>query len=367
MKEVRHILISRCIYSGISEEIHSCSLHGFGDASEKAYCAVVYLVMNTSSGTYVRLMSSKTRVSPINKTTIPRLELLSGLILARLMSSVKEALSKQITIIETHLWLDSITAIYWIKGSREWKQFVQNRVAEILQLTDRSMWHHCPGKENPADIGSRGEHAKALRDSKLWWDGPYWLKKPKEWPNQSQTEDVPEECVDEMKGRPQNRDIMNTATLLVTANELDLEKVIKTSDYSSAERLFRVTALVLRFINKLKVASKGQSERGVTPDVSELTEVELANAENVWLKDAQKSVKFQANYRRLQHELGLFEDENGVLRCNGRVANAEIPEQSKFPAFVPRESGLVRLLVMGSHRAVHHCKIGSTLAELRSY
>ena len=48
-------------------------------------------------------------------------------------------LQSQVQIDKTYLWLDSKTAIYWIKGSKEWKQFVQNRVNEILSLTEESM------------------------------------------------------------------------------------------------------------------------------------------------------------------------------------------------------------------------------------
>ena len=91
---------------------------------------------------------------------------------------MKEALQSQVQIDKTYLWLDSKTAIYWIKGSKEWKQFVQNRVTEILTLTEESMWNHCPGTENPADIGSRGESAFKLKGSQLWWKGPPWLSEP---------------------------------------------------------------------------------------------------------------------------------------------------------------------------------------------
>ena len=110
---------SRCLYDGVEEVVSSYTLHGFGDASEKAYCAVVYLLLETSSGNYPVLLTSKTRVAPLAKQSIPRLELLSGVILARLVSSVKEALQLQVQIDKTYLWLDSKTAIYWIKGSKE--------------------------------------------------------------------------------------------------------------------------------------------------------------------------------------------------------------------------------------------------------
>ena len=111
-------------------------------------------------------------------TTDETLELLSGVILAKLASSMKEALQSQVQIDKTYLWLDSKTAIYWIKGSKEWKHFVQYRVAEILTLTEESMWNHCPGTENPPDIGSQGESAFKLKGSQLWWKGPPWLSEP---------------------------------------------------------------------------------------------------------------------------------------------------------------------------------------------
>ena len=87
LQEVQRVLVPRCVYAGLEEEIVSCTIHGFGDASEKAYCAVVYLVLEASSGYHPVLLSSKTRVAHLSKQSIPRLQLLSGVILARLVSS----------------------------------------------------------------------------------------------------------------------------------------------------------------------------------------------------------------------------------------------------------------------------------------
>ena len=53
--------------------------------SEVAYAGVVYLRIVTSKGAYTRLIMSKTRVAPLAKQTIPRLELLAALILSRLV------------------------------------------------------------------------------------------------------------------------------------------------------------------------------------------------------------------------------------------------------------------------------------------
>ena len=95
---------------------------------------VVYLRIEMSKGAYTRLIMSKTRVAPLAKQTIPRLELLAALILSRLVYRVRVALLPVIEVDEVFCWTDSMTTLHWIKGvGREYKQFVENRVKEICQ------------------------------------------------------------------------------------------------------------------------------------------------------------------------------------------------------------------------------------------
>ena len=61
----------------------------------------------------------------------------------------------QVEIEEIRYWSDSKTALCWIENRGEWKQFVRHRVNEILKLTDKTEWGHCPGKQNPADLGKK--------------------------------------------------------------------------------------------------------------------------------------------------------------------------------------------------------------------
>ena len=70
----------RCVYAGLEEGATSYTIHEFGDASEKAYCAVVYLVLEASGDYFPVLLSSNTRVAPLTRQSIPRLEILSGVI-----------------------------------------------------------------------------------------------------------------------------------------------------------------------------------------------------------------------------------------------------------------------------------------------
>ena len=78
--------LPRCYFQGVSDRVISCSLHGFGDASSKAYAAVIYLHITTTTGSYLKFLASKSRVAPLKHESIPRLELLAALILARLIT-----------------------------------------------------------------------------------------------------------------------------------------------------------------------------------------------------------------------------------------------------------------------------------------
>ena len=74
------------------------SLQGFCDASKVAYAAVVYLLVKSTEVCYTRLVACKTRVAPTHAQTIPCLELLSAVLLSKLMASVSSALSTRLEL-----------------------------------------------------------------------------------------------------------------------------------------------------------------------------------------------------------------------------------------------------------------------------
>lgn len=138
-----------------SEKNDRIELIGFSDASLKAYAAVIYMRVWKNGVPNISLVTSKTRVAPIIKLTLPKLELSAALLLARLMATVKRALNVQID--KTFYFSDSEVTLAWIRGeSNRWKIFVANRVKEICQLSDKNDWRYVPSKENSADCASRG-------------------------------------------------------------------------------------------------------------------------------------------------------------------------------------------------------------------
>ena len=356
LKEVRSVHVPRCIYSGISEKVVSYELHGFGDASDRAYCAMVYLVCVTHSRRHLRLMASKTRVAPLAKQVTARLELMAGRITAQLKDAVEKALQTRIAINSAHLWLDSITALYWIKGEKEWSQFVQNRVNEILRLTTREQWNHCPGVENPADLGSRGVTATTIKNSSMWWQGPEWLSRmPDEWPSMN-VEPTPESQVEIRASRRVN------TLLAVEKKKCSIASIIDVNAYSSCTKLFRVTAYVYRFARNLKLKVKKVKNLAF----GNLTATEVDEAENLWVKEAQSGLTDQKNFTQIKRDLGLYSDEDSVIRCRGRIPETVMEYKEKHPAFLPRDHHLTNLVIEQCHKRVHHCGVRETLTELRT-
>ena len=75
--KMKRIVLPDCYFCNIREKVISSAIYGFCDASKMAYAGVTYLVVKTTGNSYVRFLASNTAVAPIDKQSIPRLELLS--------------------------------------------------------------------------------------------------------------------------------------------------------------------------------------------------------------------------------------------------------------------------------------------------
>ena len=143
-------------------------MHGFSNASGRAYAAVVYLCVNNKKRSVV-LVASKTKVAPVKQVLLPRLELCAARLLSKLVKHVQDVLTLSCPV---HLWSDSTITLAWIHGHpTRWKTYVSNRVSEIQRLLPDAIWHHVSSKQNPADCASRGLTATELKSHDLWWMG----------------------------------------------------------------------------------------------------------------------------------------------------------------------------------------------------
>ena len=146
LEGTRPVHIPRFYWPGNDASLTTYRLCGFCDASIRAYAAIVYLVPVTGEAFPPCLVCSKTRVLPLQRLTFPRIELLSTVLLARLIHSATEALSTKLNLEDLICFTDSMISYYWIRGlEKGWRPFVQNRVNEVRRLVSPSQWRHCPG------------------------------------------------------------------------------------------------------------------------------------------------------------------------------------------------------------------------------
>ncbi|XP_065211063.1 uncharacterized protein LOC135839114 [Planococcus citri] len=161
-------------------------LHGFSDASSRAYGAVLYLRAISGKEVQVHLLCSKSRVAPLKEISIPRMELLAAELLAEMAHEVALDLSVRVNIASIRLWSDSKIALSWIgTQSYKWSVFVAHRVTKIQSLSKNSQWDYVESTSNPADVLSRGANPIDLcKPNHVWFFGPTWLRNSTSpWPD----------------------------------------------------------------------------------------------------------------------------------------------------------------------------------------
>ena len=95
---------------------------------------------------------AKGRLAPTSTISIPRLELQSAVLAARLTKTIKKELRIHISSVE--YYSDSMIVIKQLLSSHlERPMFVKGRLDEILRHSKKKEWSHIDGKDNVADDG----------------------------------------------------------------------------------------------------------------------------------------------------------------------------------------------------------------------
>ncbi|XP_055918357.1 uncharacterized protein LOC129950441 [Eupeodes corollae] len=211
-------------------------VHGFSDASNSAYSAVLYYRCIKDDNISINLITAKTKVAPIKQVSLPRLELCAAVLLAKLFKKFMTAIESQSLNIKPYFWTDSKVVLAWIHALPiRWKTFVANRVTEVQEMTNISDWYHVRSEDNPADCASRGVQPYDLQNHALWWHGPKWLSLPfSKWPNQRVSD-----CQTELEKKAD----ANSLSANVTPT---FDLLLK---YSSLNKLLRVTSYIKRLFN----------------------------------------------------------------------------------------------------------------------
>ena len=354
LSQLINLELPRCYY--LNEPTNEVSLHGFSDASDKAYGAVIYV-----RATYarhpptVRLVVAKNRVVPLKeKRTTPELELCGAVLLSELLQTVQQTLDLEPN--QVNAWSDSTTVLCWLKSvPTKYKIFVGNRITAATDCFSPSIWHHVPTDENPADLASRGTSAGELKGNMLWWNGPSWLsEEPIIRPRQPQDAELAAESQVGMK-----------ASCLPISVAAPPSSVWVEGRFRSHHKLIKVTAWLIRAASNFKLIGQPKNK-----DAS-LTVAEVEEAERFLIKRAQQRA-FPAEIMALSQSpphiisksstirsLHPFLGRDGLLQLGGRLSHADVIYSQKHPIILSAKDELTRRIFEQTHVTMCHC--GPTL------
>ncbi|XP_018398110.1 PREDICTED: uncharacterized protein LOC108776097 [Cyphomyrmex costatus] len=353
--ELNNLSIPRCVGS---LDDGAVQLHGFCDASQRAYGACIYIRSRDSqSGFSVNLLCSRTRVAPLKAVSLPRLELCAALLLSQLLNKVRASVDLQ--SVEIFLWSDSMVTLHWISSiSRKWGVFVANRIGEIQGLTQRSNWRHVPSSANPADLLSRGVQPRDLLNSSLWWRGPEFLMLDSDsWPSCDLSI---EEC-DVPKLKRSELQKLISAPVVIDGTLLNL-----IDRFSNLNKICRIVAYCLRcFKSRSRVCAGAGlvvSHHETSAALNALCRIVQGC---VFCNEITLLIKGAPLGSSPLVSLSPFLDDQGLLRVGGRLKNSQLTYDACHQILLPKNHRLTQLIIQQEHVRGLHAGLQGTIAAVR--
>ncbi|EFO94108.1 hypothetical protein CRE_11624 [Caenorhabditis remanei] len=364
----------------------------FSDASHDIYAALCYAnFIRDGQPPVTQLLASKNKVKPSKelKWTIPKLELLGIVCASNLARSIIAEL--RVPIAKVRLFTDSSCALYWILSGQNTRQWVANRTGEIkanqarlLECNIETTIHHCPTKENPADLATRGMTTTELQNSSLWFNGPEFLQKDHdEWPCMINgtvscpaefQELVYAEIIDpatqkrkkplmEKAAPPECNESVMSMTATIASGEKQPSFIPFTAT-NSLSKLVTVVTIILRTFSK--TLKKKQWE---TPLMKEFT----ASEDPVHQAKVARFLIIKEHYKDAEY-LGLkfpsslspYMDSDGLYRVQRQIDSPVLPQEAHRPILIHHDHQLAKLIVLETHEINGHLPENYTRAVLRT-
>ena len=363
---LRNWRIQRQFFNGKWNDVISVTIHSFGDSSEKAFGACVYLELKTSTQSSFTFVLSKAKVCPLKRVTLPRLELLASVLAAQLAVVVAKAL--HIDPIYCKCWTDSTVVLNWIKSNpSKLKTFVANRCDRIHHLVPPSQWGLISGTLNPADLLTRGITATSLITDRTWLFGP------SEIPTR---EDVEIEDLSAYEQETKKSVCMSTA-------HSNHDLILPIKKWSKYKKALLIVVYCMRFIQVVKNKSRRKDQlqlgnvdlKDVVDKIPKPSTQEFQNAEKILIRRIQEDSytdeiellrkSEQISPRSSIYKLSPFLDSEGFIRVGGRLDYAEMTYSEKHPILIPK-GHLSYLIFDAEHKLLKHAGVNAMLVSVRN-
>ncbi|XP_062566124.1 uncharacterized protein LOC134228483 [Saccostrea cucullata] len=318
-------------------------LHVFSDASEKAISAVVYLRTVSSSGDIqVGFIIGKSKIAPLQSTTIPRLELCAAVLGTELAQIVIRHLD--IDPDSANYYTDSKVVLGYLNNqTRRFYNYVSNRVSVIHRRSKPQQWSFVPTSQNPADIGTRCLTSVEQLAERDWLRGPPLLRSPQ-----------PDEEILTFPLISPDMDKEIRPEVNVKKTEIHTPLVTRFEHFSTWKSLVRAITNLKKIckLRKGNINSPSQS-------VKDTQEAELFIIRTVQAFFYEEEIKLIRDSKLLPSSSSIlnlhpFIDDQDILRVGGRLNQAPLSFDEKNPIILPAKSHVAKLIVTHLHEKVYH-------------
>ena len=347
IKELKSVRFNRAVIpeDAISMDINTIDS---GDASKRIACSAIYVRFKRKCGDYsCQLIFSRSKI--IKNLSPPRAELFAALLNTHTAEVVRRSLQKYFK--HSIKLTDSQIVLHWLNNKGlPLKQWVRNRVNEILRFTTVDDWWYTDSFNMIADLGTRkGAMVSDIDPDSEWCGGYEWMKK--------ELTEFPVKSIKEIKLKESEIETCNTELLsekyrsipTATSNNTSVEKpcmvevveAVSGGECCVAEqvasyyghstylidpnkfkfsKVIRIVGFVKRFINNMM--QKCKMRKGVNTnelllvDCETLTENEIKDAANYFYKIATQEIKKfvdEKEYKLISREKGQ------ILYYTGRI------------------------------------------------
>jgi hypothetical protein len=340
----------------------------FGDGSSSASCALTYLRWQMADGSVqCRLLAGKTRVAPMCKISIPRMELVGALLAVRLARKIIDSLRMELEAVR--YFTDSSAVLGMLsKDSASFLEFVGTRVSEIrIKSNPEKEWFWNPGELNLADQGTRPTVLPGnMAPGTPYQDDLSWMRDPVEaWPVKKKFSTPPaEEC---------RKDVLKAAGGVRVAPGLVYSA--RATTRAKLERIYGyVFAAVARFkklqaFSPVEVREEGRTKKGPWAEYGPPAEKYRTAARQFLIQDAQaglveKQLESLMVEKKPQREEGF--PERMIIMAGGRQQKhlKVAYDQEELPV-LPPDHELARLYLQEAHER-DHARVDAMIMTSRS-
>ncbi|XP_068243740.1 uncharacterized protein [Palaemon carinicauda] len=186
----------------------------------------------------------------------------------------------------------------------------------------------------------------------LWFQGPTWIIDQNQFPEQ---EDV-------VYGESANvSEILVEPSLRFPDDDVI---IFNCSEFSSLKRALRIVGKLIQFGRRI-FPEKFQKTNNLLVLIRIMQRQAFPTLYYALNNGLQENSSVPSDLRNLIRQLGLYVDESGVIRCQGRIQNADLSKSAKHPVYVASRHPLWPLIVSHYHVLNLHCNTNTLVIILR--